>query len=59
MKKANCDLSNITLCAMAVSVLGLLGAAAILAVRAAGKHCSETSDCSAENAEQEAEPETE
>ena len=55
MKSTKCDLSNITLCVMAVSVLGLFTAAAILADRAAKKRCSDNSACSAENAEQEAE----
>ena len=41
MKNAKSGLNNITLCAMAVSVLGLFAAAAILAVRAAKKRISE------------------
>ena len=55
MKNAKSGLNNITLCAMAVSVLGLFTAAAILADRAAKKRCSDNSVCSAENAEQDAE----
>ena len=37
MKNEKCNLSDIALCAMAVSVLGLLGTAAILTARAAKK----------------------
>ena len=52
MKKANCDLSDIALCMMAVSVLGLLGTAAILAARAAKKHCKDNMECTEEDDEQ-------
>ena len=55
MKNEKCNLSDIALCAMAVSVLGLLGTAAILTARAAKKHCKDNVECAEEEDKQDEE----
>ena len=53
MKNEKCNLSDIALCVMAVSVLSLLGTAAFLAARAAKKPCKDSLECAEEDEQSE------